>query len=72
MPLSDMWLCGFCGEPVWKLRRGVFKDEPNPLVIMAWHAVDAHQVDMGLLDQARGDGKTWVLPDGRVWLRQSD
>jgi hypothetical protein len=64
------WICGFCGQPTGNFRTGELAQEPYTAV-MAWHAVKDHQINMGDLDQARGDGKTWVLPDGRVWLRKS-
>lgn len=51
------WICGFCGEPAWKLCKGEFAHYMNHIAGMAWHALEAHQVDMGLLDQARGMGR---------------
>jgi hypothetical protein len=67
--MDDSWLCGFCGQPTWKFRQGELAHEAYQAV-MAWHAYEAHEVDMGMIDRAQGDGRTWVLPDGRVWLRQ--
>jgi Tfp pilus assembly major pilin PilA len=63
------WVCGFCGQPVDKFRTGEMAREVYTAV-MAWHAVNDHQINMGDLDQARRWDKTWVLPDGQVWLRR--
>lgn len=49
---GDDWRCGFCGEPTWKFHQGEWVHEPYQAV-MAWHAYEAHQVNMGDIDQAR-------------------
>jgi hypothetical protein len=63
---SGEWVCGFCGEPAALFRRGALQHEPV-IVVLAWHVIEAHGLNMGDLDQARRVGQTSVLPDGRVW-----
>jgi hypothetical protein len=68
--MDDTWVCGFCGEPTWKFRFGEYT-YATYRIVMAQHAYGYHQVEPHDLAEARKVNGTWVLPDGRVWLRQA-
>jgi hypothetical protein len=64
--MTVVLLCGICGA--WaEVLPSVWLSERLRLQEHAW---DAHQMSPALVQQARQDGTRWVLPDGRVWVRE--
>jgi hypothetical protein len=60
-------ICGICGA--WaEVLPSVWISERLRLQEHAW---DAHRITPLEVKQARHEGRRWVLPDGRVWMRET-
>jgi hypothetical protein len=64
-----LWFCAFCGKSERDFRYGEYTYQPYRIV-MAQHAYGYHGVEPHELAEAVKVDGTWVLPDGRVWIRQ--
>jgi hypothetical protein len=64
------WVCEFCGVDDLQLRTPGVSPRPSYLELMDEHARVVHQLPDYILQQVECQGETWVLPHGRVWLRQ--
>jgi hypothetical protein len=65
------WLCGECGISTEQLREHTMFKCTSDRILMANHVWNAHDVTQFDLAHIRHVGDTWLLPDGRVFMRQA-
>jgi hypothetical protein len=63
------WACGLCDSTAAELSSPTHPPLEGRIVIRT-HVLEAHDVLLADLEASSQIGATWVLPDGRVWLRE--